>query len=157
MDPNERVVPVTTVPAYLTKSWWSGIGVVTLVVLVSSCGGGKTAGCAVPVAVSTDNNARVPADLDLTEFGTLTRIDTEASQTSYRVEGRGSVEEVYVPVTRQLRRDGWNLVGTENEGVDAEVFIARGTTETGVLRLKELQCPGGLAIEVTVIRPTAQG
>jgi hypothetical protein len=148
---------VTTVPTDLTKSWWTRFGSVALLVLIAGCGGNDSAGCAEPKPVSQNDLARVPADLDLTDYGTVTRIDTQASQTSYRVEGKGSVDEAYVPVTRQLRRDGWDLVGTENEGVDAEVFIARGTKATGVLRLKELRCAGGLAIEVTVNRPTTEG
>ena len=40
--------------------------------------------------------------------------------------------------------------------MDAEVFFARGTTETGVVLIQELDCAGTIAIEVTVNSPEAQ-
>jgi hypothetical protein len=43
--------------------------------------------------------------------------------------------------------------GSENEGVDAEVYFARGQSETGVVVLDDLGCDGAVAIEVTVSGP----
>lgn len=144
--------------SHVTNMSRSGLLLAAVVAATPACGGGgESADCAEPAPLTSGDDARVPADLDLTGFGTLTKLEVDGALTSYRVEGTGSVADVYVPVTRQLRDDGWNLVGSENEGVDAEVYFARGTMETGVLMLRELDCPGTVAIEVTVNSPTAQG
>ena len=148
---------MTTGWGHLTETCRSGLLLAAVVAAAAGCGGGGSADCAEPAPLASGNDARVPADLDLTGFGTLTRLEVDGGLTSYRVEGNGSVADVYVPVTRQLRDDGWNLVGSENEGVDAEVYFARGTMETGVLMLRELDCAGTVAIEVTVNSPTTQG
>lgn len=150
---------MTTGCGNLTKTWQNGLLLAAIVTATAACGGGgsaEPADCSPPTPLESGENDRVPADLDLTDFGTLTRLEVDGGFTSYRVEGEGSVQDVYVPVTRQLRDDGWNLVGSENEGVDAEVFFARGTTETGVIMLRELDCAGTVAIEVTVSSPKEQ-
>ena len=150
---------MTTVWGHLTKKWRSGLLLTAVVAVAAACGGGgsaQSADCDAPTPVETGDDAQVPLDLDLTDFGTLTRLEVDGGFTSYRVEGKGSVQDTYVPVTRQIRDDGWNLVGSENEGVDAEVYFARGTSETGVVLLQELDCAGTIAIEVTVNSPKAQ-
>lgn len=128
-----------------------------LVLALTGCAGSDAAACPAPTPLTEQASGQVPDDLDLTEFGTLVRFETVEALVSYRVEGEGSVQDLYVPVTRLLEDGGWDLVGSENEGVDAEVYFARGTTETGALLLSELDCPGTVAIEVTVNSPAAAG
>jgi hypothetical protein len=120
--------------------------------LAAACDGEATR-CAEPVPLAITEDVQVPTDLDLTTFGTLTRLDVDRGFTTYRVETTSSVQDLYVPITRQVRRDGWELVGSENEGVDAEVYLARREGDTGVIRLNDLECAGTVAIEVAVDRP----
>ena len=148
---------MTTIWGHLTRPWWSGVLLATLVALPSGCGGDEPTGCPDPVPLRIGDDDRVPADLDLTTFGTLTRLDVDQGFTTYRVETTSSVQDLYVPITRQVRRDGWELVGSENEGVDAEVYLARREGDTGVIRLNDLECAGTVAIEVTVDRPVESG
>jgi hypothetical protein len=122
-------------------------------VSVAAACDGESTGCAEPVPLAITDDVRVPPDLDLTTFGTLTRLDVDRGFTTYRVETTSSVQDLYVPITRQVRRDGWDLVGSENEGVDAEVYLARREGDTGVIRLNDLECAGTVAIEVAVDRP----
>jgi hypothetical protein len=126
------------------------------VAAAAACGG-EPAGCVDPVPLTIGDDVQVPADLDLTTFGTLTKLDVDQGFTSYRIETKSSVQDLYVPITRQVRRDGWDLVGSENEGVDAEVYLSRREGDTGVIRLNDLECAGAVAIEVAVNRPAGSG
>ncbi len=146
---------MTTAPGKLTKVG----GLILTFGAVSAIGacGGESGRCADPVPLAISDDARVPADLDLTTFGTLTKLDVNGGFTSYRIETKSSVQDLYVPITRQVRRAGWDLVGSENEGVDAEVYLSRREGDTGVIRLNDLECGGTVAIEVAVDRPVESG
>ena len=144
---------MTTVTGHMAGRWVSCLVLVGLTAVTAACGGGQPAGCPSPEPLTGDDATGVPPDLDLTGFGVLTRVDVDGGFVSYRVESAKSVQDLFVPVTRALRRDGWSLVGSENEGVDAEVYFARGQSETGVVVLDDLGCDGAVAIEVTVSGP----
>jgi len=139
---------VTTARRLLTKTW--GLLPFMLLVVVGAGCADEQAGC--PDAQRVAEDVAVPADTDLTRYGTLTRFDAEGGFTAYRVHSRRSVEELFVPITRQLRHAGWDLVGSENEGVDAEIYLSQTTGETAAVRLNELDCGDAMVIEVSVNR-----
>lgn len=128
--------------------------VLLLVALGSvGCGSGGTSGapspstpCPSPAAVT--DVGLLPSDVPLAEHGVVTEIEVEAGFIGATAVSETQIVELYPPLARALLDAGFEIVSSDNEGFEAEIFFARGREVTGAYRLREGPCPGQVTIKL---------
>lgn len=118
--------------------------------LLAGCGSGSdAAGCPAPKRV--DRPGPLVAALGLQKLGVpvVARQDGELSTAT--VVSDQSVGALLQPVTKALKAGGYDVLGTEDEGFEAEIYFARGTDTNGVARLTgDPSCEGRSRVQVSV-------
>ncbi|MGH2826783.1 MAG: hypothetical protein ACRDKF_07405 [Actinomycetota bacterium] len=108
--------------------------------MLASCdsGEGALAGeCGRPEPAS--DLSVLPDGLELDEFGTVVRAAERHGFVSARAIATDGVEGLYSPMTKLLRRGGYEIVGEDNEGFEAEIYFTRGA-DTGSILLRQGNC-----------------
>ena len=123
---------------------------------LAGCGGdgeraGRTAACADPVPVDRQRLAELPAGLDLRRTGTVTQVTTGAGGfVSATAIADSTIDETFTTFPGVLSKAGFEVVATENEGVEADIFFARGEAATGSVKFTEGPCEGQVTTRLTV-------
>lgn len=122
-----------------------------LAVVASSCAGDDThkpeaRPCPSPTPI--EDRAILPADLMLERFATVTDAEVKKGFLGAEAIATTSVVEVYPPLARQLVDAGYDILSSDNEGFEAEIFFARGKRTTGTYLLREGPCKGQVTIRL---------
>jgi hypothetical protein len=129
------------------RSWALALACAALVVL-ASCDSGKgalTHECERPEPAS--DLSALPEGLELDDLGTVVRAGEAHGFVSARAIAADGVEGLYPPMTKLLRKSGFEIVGEDNEGFEAEIYFTRGI-DTGSVLLRQGNC-GATSIILT--------
>jgi hypothetical protein len=126
---------------------------VALLLLVSGCGGdgdGDAAPtpCATPVPVDDRDLRLLPRDVPLAEHGVVTEVQIRAGFLGAEAIGQTRIIELYPPLARSVLDAGYDIISSDNEGFEAEIFFARGKYITGAYRLREGPCKDEVTIRL---------
>jgi hypothetical protein len=134
----------------------AGAAALLVAAALAGCGGagegaGRTAGCADPVPVDRERLAALPAGLDLPRTGTVTQVTTGAGGfVSATAVAESTIDETFTTFPGVLAKAGFEVVATENEGIEADLFIARGEAATGSVKFTEGPCEGQVTTRLTI-------
>jgi hypothetical protein len=123
---------------------------------LAGCGDGsepadRSAGCADPVPVDRERLAALPAGLDLRRTGTVTQVTTgDGGFVSATVVADSTVDETFTTFPGVLTNAGLDVVATENEGVEADIYFAGGEAATGSVKFTEGPCEGQVTTRLTL-------
>ena len=67
-----------------------------------------------------------------------------------------SIVELYPPLGREVLDEGYEIISSENEGTDAEIFFAR-QDGLGVFRLRRGRCEERVTVVKITYQPERQG
>lgn len=118
-------------------------------VLLASCDSGKETlaqECERPEPAS--DLSALPEGLELDEFGTVVKAADGRGFVSARAIAADGVGDLYSPITKLLRSGGFEIVGEDNEGFEAEIYFTRGV-DTGSILLRQGSCGGATSIILT--------
>jgi len=93
---------------------------------LAGCGGAEPAGGAAPcIEVAPAEHSRLPADVPLAEWGDVTKVERTRGFTTAEAIGTRKIVEIYPDIVRRLGAEGYEFVGGDNEGFEAELaFVA---------------------------------
>jgi hypothetical protein len=63
-----------------------------------------------------------------------------------------SLRDAFDAISREAPRGGWRLTGTENDGYDAEIYLARGGARTVVRLFPARYCADATSAVLTTVR-----
>lgn len=115
-------------------------------VACSSDDGGLAQDCESPEAVS--DLSALPEGIALDEYGTVVRARTKNGFVGAQAVADGKVDKLYTPLLNLLKDGGYEIVGEDNEGFEAEIFFTR-ERNTGSLILRQGECAGATNIILT--------
>jgi predicted small secreted protein len=135
------------------------LAVLVLAPAAAACGTGTGTG-EDPRSCPAPRPAKQPGPLvralALDDLGVPTGSREEAELSSATVVSDRSVSALLGRVHDALEGGGYNVLGTEDEGFEAEIFFAKGLHTNGVARITEdARCAGRTTVEVSVARGTA--
>lgn len=90
---------------------------------------------------------RLPADFPLDQFGEVTEVTRRPRSLTAEAITTTSIVEVYPPLARSVLDAGLEILASENEGFEAEIFFAS-KRHTGAYRLREGPCEGLVTIRL---------
>jgi|GEM_PF-1748197 len=123
-----------------------GLGLVAA--LVGCTSEGRTA-CPAPRAVADPGS--LVQSLRLERVGTTTAADDRAELSTATIVSSRSVGDLLPLMRSRLSRGGYESLGEDDEGFEAEIYVARGDDVYGVVRLREDQsCEGRTTIQLSV-------
>ncbi len=110
------------------------------VALVGGCSGGgePTVACVTPPPAQ--ETSALPRDLPLAEFGTVTDAGRDGTNRYGEIITETTIVELYPPMARAVLDAGYEILSSENEGFEAEIFFAKGRKVSGAYRLREGPC-----------------
>jgi hypothetical protein len=123
---------------------------------LAGCGDGsepadRAAGCGDPVPVDRERLAALPAGLDLRRTGTITQVTTGGGGfVNATAVADSTIDETFTIFPEVLAKAGFEVVAAENEGVEADIFFARGEAATGSVKFTEGPCQGQVTTRLTV-------
>ncbi len=120
----------------------------SLLGLVACCSddGGLATGCEPPEAVS--DLSALPEGIALEDYGTVVRARTKNGFVGAQAVADAKVDKLYTPLLNLLKDGGYEIVGEDNEGFEAEIFFTR-ERNTGSLILRQGDCAGATNIILT--------
>lgn len=109
---------------------WSAVVVAAGAFFLSGCGGGGTEGpdgasCPEPVQASATEIGKLPSDLPLQKWGTVTKVSEKGGYVGGEAITDTQIVELYPELNRYLLDHDFVIVSGENEGFEAEVFFQR--------------------------------
>jgi hypothetical protein len=122
---------------------------VALVLGLAACSSddGRLAGeCEPPKAAA--NLAVLPEGIALQEYGTVVRARKKNGFVGAQAVAEGEVDKLYTPLLNLLKDGGYEIVGEDNEGFEAEIFFTR-QASSGSLILRQGNCAGSTNIILT--------
>jgi hypothetical protein len=99
----------------------------------------------------------LPKDVPVAEHGRVVDAEVEGGYVGVTVVSETQVVELYPPLARALLDAGYEIVASDNEGFEAEIFFARGRATDGAIRLREGPCPGEVTIKLLYGSPDYRG
>lgn len=79
----------------------------------------------------------------------MTETATEGDFVSAAVISERSVDQLYDPLTKHVQTGGYDILNTENEHFEAEIFFADEQGKVALLQLREGPCRGQVTIRLT--------
>jgi hypothetical protein len=102
---------------------------VTATLILVACGGGgggdEAADCPEPVEAPASEIAKLPDDLPLEMWGTVTKVSEKGGYIGGVAISETQIVELYPELNRYLIDHKFLIVSGENEGFEAEVFFQR--------------------------------
>lgn len=122
--------------------------VAALVFLATACDKSEPESRAEPCPSSTHvpDLSGLPPDLDLARWGTVTKVTKRPHGVGAEAIARTTIVELYPPLARHVL-ESYDIISSENEGFEAEIFFARGSKISGAFRLREGPCDGDVTIK----------
>jgi len=128
--------------------------VAVLVAGLAGCGAEPDAvtsgACEQPTVSAT--SARLPAELDLPVFGTVTKVARRDGIVQATAVSSGTIEELEPTVGRALEDAGYEIVGSDNEIIEADLFFAAGQDSTGGVKFIEGPCQDQVTLRLFLSR-----
>ncbi|MQA95288.1 MAG: hypothetical protein GEV11_11815 [Streptosporangiales bacterium] len=88
--------------------------------------------------------------LDLAKAGTVTSVDVRPDYVVAKAVTESTIEATYGSFPDVLRDAGFEIAAEENEGIEADIFFAKGTDATGSVKFTEGPCQGQVTITLTI-------
>ena len=107
--------------------------------------GASTRGCA---PKTLERMAELPADFPVSRRLELTHFKERRGFLSARGLETRSVEELYKELRATVPRLGYDVIGNDYEGFEAEIFFARERKSQGVVSMREGPCRGLVTVSV---------
>lgn len=131
----------------MARRW---IALVVCAALLAGCGGGagdeEAAPC--PTLEPGGDLSVLPKGLGLEELGTVTQAFRQGRDVVAEVISETSIVELYPPMARAVLAAGYDILSSENEGFEAEIFFIRGSKIAAAYRLREGPCEGQVTIRL---------
>lgn len=127
---------------------------VVIVVLVSvgaGCSprrsaGAPAAGCTLPPEVAIP--ARMPSDLPWPQGAIVTQAERSKKFVAITGFDERSVEELFEETRRDLTEKRFDIINTDFEGFEAELYFAKGDSLAGIAAMREGPCDGYVRVNV---------
>ena len=127
---------------------WSAALVAALV--LSGCAegsnGSPTASCSLPAAVQIP--AGIPEDFPWPDGVDLTEARSNRRFVALVGFGKGSVEDYFESALIALTDKDFDIINTDFEGFEAELYFAKGNSLAGITSLREGPCDGHVKVNV---------
>lgn len=123
------------------------------VLVLSGCGGGgdgdaASSSCPSPVSVDDRDLRLLPRDIPFAAHGVVTEVVVKRGFLGAEAVGETPIIELYPPLARAVLDARYDIVSSENEGFEAEIFFAKGRHITGAYRLREGPCKDQVTIRL---------
>jgi hypothetical protein len=128
-------------PRLALVAWASALAVaLSLAGCSSGPRGPRYSSCAEPLSAA--KSITLPDDLPMVDEVELTNVKRERGFIAVTgVVTDRTVNDLYQPMARSVERNGFDILGQENEGFEAEVYFARATDVAGIASLRRGPCP----------------
>lgn len=127
----------------------SALCAVALMLGLASCNsedGGLARECESPKAAA--DLSALPEGIALEDFGTVIRARMKNGFVGAQAVADAGVDKLYTPLLNLLKDGGYEIVGEDNEGFEAEIFFTR-QANSGSLILRQGECAGATNIILT--------
>jgi hypothetical protein len=121
-----------------------------LAVVLSGCGSdsGPTQASPSPCVTPTElAKAKLPTEFALEEYADITEVTQRPRSLTAEAITTTSIIELYPPLAHSVLDAGFEILASENEGFEAEIFFAS-KQRTGAYRLREGPCEGLVTIRL---------
>ncbi len=95
----------------------------------------------------------LPRDVDLDRFATVTETSVADEYLNATAVAETTVVELDPQLQRALIDVGYQIIGHDNEGFEAEIFFARSEETLGTFRLREGPCEGQVTVRFLYTSP----
>lgn len=116
----------------------------------SSSGGKGGEECGIPKPKETVDASALPGVFSLQDTGVVNRILSFKDGYSVVVQFSLTVEKAYEDYTKALPKAGYEIIGSDYEGFEAEIYLQH-TSGTGALQLRQTECDGVILAYVKVL------
>lgn len=119
--------------------------------LLSACsaeaeGEEPVASCSLPPSIGSPSD--LPADFPAIEGVSLTEVELKKKFVATEGYDRRSVEELFDAARPVLEEHGFDVVNSDFEGFEAELYFAKGDSLAGIVALREAVCDGYVKVNV---------
>lgn len=108
--------------------------------------GRPAAACSLPPEIEVPSD--IPADFPWPEDVTVTQAELTKRFVAVTGFGRPSVEELYDAMRKELTGKGFDIINTDFEGFEAELYFAKGDSLAGIASMREGPCDGYVKVNV---------
>ncbi len=131
------------------------LGAALLVLLLagacSSGGGGETADCGLPTPDPAAKAELIPQELLLDGDAVVATADRRKGGVTGVLNIQMSVQDAFPIYKQAIARAGFDLVGEDNEGFEAELYLKRGK-ELGSLQIRTSVCQDAAVVFVNIVK-----
>ncbi|MGH2748977.1 MAG: hypothetical protein ACRDKB_13805 [Actinomycetota bacterium] len=129
--------------------------------MMVSCGSGAAEPTARPEPCPTPTPladvSLLPKDVPLQRFATITELEVKGGFLGAEATTDTSIVELFPPVARALLNSGYDILSSDNEGFEAEIFFGRGKNVTGTFLLREGPCKDQVTVRLLYGAPRYRG
>lgn len=137
----------------MTRRRRAGIGIFAAVLALSgvSCSeaaetDAPAAACTLPPEVTIPDG--IPADFPWPPDVALTEAHSTKQFITLEGFGEGTVDDFFESAQDELNDNGFDIVNTDYEGFEAELYFAKGDGLAGIAALREAPCDGYVRVNV---------
>ena len=105
-----------------------------------------TSSCSLPASIAAPDG--IPPDFPWPADVALTEARSNKRFVALVGFGRGSVEEHFESARAALTEKGFDIINTDYEGFEAELYFAKGNSLAGITSLREGPCDGHVKVNV---------
>lgn len=116
-------------------------------------GGGSASPKACSEPTRTADLKLPPDDVPIDEYGTLVQGTIDDDYYDAKVISDDLIVEIDPALQRSLVAGGYEIIGHDNEGFEAEIFFRRGEDTVGTIFMKEGPCDGQVSIDLLYTSP----
>jgi hypothetical protein len=133
----------------------------TVAVMMISCGNGgaepaaRPEPCPSPAPVA--DISLLPKDVPLQRFATITELEIKGGFLAAEATTDTSIVELFPPLARALLNSHYDILSSDNEGFEAEIFFGRGKNVTGTFLLREGPCKDQVTVRLLYGAPRYRG
>jgi len=118
----------------------------------AACGSGGEDAASAPTPCPSPTGAvdlsLLPRDVPLDRFADIHEIVMKDDYVNVAALAEDTVVELDPALQRSLLDEGYEIIGHDNEGFEAEIFFARDERTLGTFRLREGPCDGHVTIKL---------
>ena len=105
-----------------------------------------TATCSLPSSIATP--ADIPSDFPWPDDVVLTEAQIKKQFVSMEGFSERSVEELFDDARPEITENGLDIINSDFEGFEAELYFAKGSSLAGIVSLREGPCDGHVKVNV---------
>jgi len=95
----------------------------------------------------------IPKDVPVGDFGEVVQLEVRDGFLHAVVHSDGLIVEIDPEMQRRLVTGGYQIVGHDNEGFEAEIFFARGADTVGTIFMREGPCEDQVILRLSYGAP----